>query len=358
MTPGLSPAEAAARTSSASLHGIYSDPVNAPLRLVQHLFYHLGHTGAFWMRLPSAIAGLIIAYCFYKLVTGWFGKLIGGLTAAIFVTTPIFMLSVRHASPTILLFALVVAMFLFAWLARTEKYKKLVWVLLLAASAVLLYVPGLVWWVAGAIIICHKRLLRLAIDLPRWVTAAGLLIWALILAPLVISAVSHPSILKHLALLPDHWGSIPHIIKNIGWMFLALFARAPFHFDLDIARQPLLDYAQTALLVIGAYAMWDAASRKAYVLGSNVLLAILLAGINNNPALLALGVPALAILMGAGLRYLYIEWRAVFPVNPVPKLLAASLIFVAVTAQVAYGLHYSLTAWPHTMETHNTYVIK
>jgi hypothetical protein len=104
--------------------------------------------------------------------------------------------------------------------------------------------------------------------------------------------------------------------------------------------------------------VWAAARNKALALASAILFAILAAGLNNNLRLLALGLPAVGIFMAAGLRYLYIEWRSVFPRNPIPKSLAWLLMVLVVSVQLIYGLSYSLIAWPHTDATKTTYVVK
>jgi hypothetical protein len=74
--------------------------------------------------------------------------------------------------------------------------------------------------------------------------------------------------------------------------------------------------------------------------------------------ILGLCLPALAILSAAGLRYLYIEWRSIFPRNPLPLSFALVIISLLVGLQVAYGLRYSLVAWPHLAATKQLYVLK
>ncbi|HXY18287.1 MAG TPA: hypothetical protein VEH48_02625, partial [Candidatus Nitrosopolaris sp.] len=89
-----------------------------------------------------------------------------------------------------------------------------------------------------------------------------------------------------------------------------------------------------------------------------IVFSIIAAAINNNVLLLALGLPGLAVLVGGGLRYLYAEWRSVFPRNPIPLGFAWALIIAVVGLQMAYGLRYSLIAWPHAPATKQTYVLK
>ena len=141
-------------------------------------------------------------------------------------------------------------------------------------------------------------------------------------------------------------------------MVTAIFIKTPYSQNLILGRLPLLNLIQITFLVFGAYALWSAAKTKTLALAAGILLGILAAGLNNNLSLLALCIPALGIFITAGLRYLYIEWRGVFPRNPLAKNLALLLIGAVVVVNFIFGLRYSLIAWPHSMPTRSTYVLK
>jgi hypothetical protein len=104
--------------------------------------------------------------------------------------------------------------------------------------------------------------------------------------------------------------------------------------------------------------MWTSARAKLLLMLSNIGLSVVVAGINNDLALLALGVPAAVLLMCAGLRYLYIEWKNVFPFNPIAKSLAIMLLLIVTLVQLSFGLRYSLIVWPHSLGTKANSVIK
>jgi hypothetical protein len=89
-----------------------------------------------------------------------------------------------------------------------------------------------------------------------------------------------------------------------------------------------------------------------------VLFICLLSGLNDIFAVLGLALPLLMIVVGMGLRYLYIEWRQVFPLNPIAKTFAIGLMSALVLIQVAYGIRYSLLAWPVVVAPHSIYVLK
>jgi hypothetical protein len=359
LTPGLSPAEAATRGTSLALRKIYDDPVNAPFKLIQHLFIKLDPGSILFLRLSGVILGLIFAVCFYKLAVSWFGRAIGLFGTLLFITLPLFVISARQASAEIMFFTPVILMWLYYKLMKNEDDPKpWLWSTLIIASVLSIYVPGMLLWLAGAVIICRRRLMEAISGIPAWVSGAGFTAGLVLLLPLILSAVSRPAIIKKLILLPDHWSPVLRTIENIGWMASSLFIGTPAANPLIIGRLPLINILLLALLIFGAYALYTAARPKAYVLGLAVLYAVLAAGLSNNVVVLALGLPAIALFISAGLRYLYIEWRSIFPRNPVPKTFALILIAAVVASQVFFGLRYSLVAWPHSAATRAHYVLK
>ena len=95
-----------------------------------------------------------------------------------------------------------------------------------------------------------------------------------------------------------------------------------------------------------------------YLLVFVATFGVLAAGINRNLVLLTPALAAFSVALAAGLRYLYMEWKSVFPLNPIPKYMAIVLIASLALLHVSYGLRYSLSAWPNTTETRATFMLK
>ena len=359
LTPGISPTESAAKVGSSSLKQIYENPVYLPFKLMQHFLIMLNQHSIFWLRLSGAVFGLIFTLTFFRLAISWFGRVIGLFGTLVFVSLPLFVISARQASPDILLFSPIFIMWLYYKLTKNDdNLKPSVWVSLLLASALSLYIPGMVWWVLVGAYINRRRIITAIGNIPSWLSAAGLTAGLIVLLPLLVSSISRPGIIKSLFLVPEHWYSLLRTAENIGWMILALFIKTPSANPLILGRLPLVNVLMLALVIFGAYALYTAARPKALALGGAVLLAVAAAGLNNNILLLALGLPAVAVFVSAGLRYLYIEWRSIFPRNPVPKTFALVLIAAVVASQLFFGLRYSLVAWPHSTVTKTLYVLK
>lgn len=357
-TLGLSPAEVAARNASLSLRTIYHQPVYAPLKLIQHFLLKIDPTGFLSLRAASVGFAVVFTVCFYKLAVSWFGRFIGLLAALVFISLPLFVVSAHQASPEILLFWPILLMWLYYRPLKAEALKPWVWLSLVLIAGLSLYIPGMLWWDAGALIIGRKRIFSAISTVPAWLSGAGAVILLGSLAPLVLSAISRPAVIKQLALAPNHWLGAGQTFKHIGQMAMALFIKTPTTNPLILGHVPLLNVLLVSLLVFGIYAMYIAARPKALALGLSVIFAIVAAGLVNDLTFLALGLPAIGLFIGAGLRYLYIEWRSVFPSNPVPKTFAWILITAVVASQLFFGLRYSLVAWPHSASTRAVYVLK
>jgi len=357
LTPGLSKDEVSQRSASSSIKAIFSNPVNAPHKLLQHFFMKLepGHIG--YLRLPSVICALIICFCFFKLASGWFGRIIGLFASLIFATLPLLVILARQATPEILFFSPVIFIWLTMWLTKPDSRKSVAWIILLLSFSLLVYTPGVLLWGLAGLAIARKRIIQAVSLVPRWISALGLLLVLSNIAALIYSGLKHHGVLKSIVLIPSNTGALS-LFKNIGWMILSLFIRTGTNSPFVLARIPILNILLLGLLVFGVYAMQGVAKLKAFSLAGSIIFGVIFAGLNNNIAILAFGLPAAGMFIAAGLRYLYIEWRSIFPRNPVPKTFALAFIAAVTLSQLYFGLRYSLIAWPHSQQTRSVYMLK
>jgi 4-amino-4-deoxy-L-arabinose transferase-like glycosyltransferase len=354
---GMNQQELATKNFSVTANDILKHPINAPHNLLAYGFQSAGLAWKTALRLSSAAFGLFFIFCLYSLLRSWFGKSVGALGAIIFAATPLFLVAARQGSAEIMFLAPVSLMAAYIWLLRDEN-KNLFMLTLLIICALSLYTPGMIWWLAGAFIISYKKLSDAAKDASPVVTAAALAIGLLILAPLGLAIAKDWTLIKDLALVPDKLAAPLTVLKNIGWMTLALFVKTPYHSVLILDRLPILNIIQIALMAFGSYALWSVAKSKLFILLLSILFSVAAAGINNQFSLLILGLPAIAVIVCAGLRYLYIEWRSVFPRNPVARAMALSLMAAVVVVHLLFGIRYAAIAWPNSVATKNTYVLK
>jgi hypothetical protein len=232
------------------------------------------------------------------------------------------------------------------------------WILLCITVSLGLYTPGFFWLLLLGFLVAGRSISKLFSRISGPYLVIGMTLAILFVVPLALALALDPSRIKQILLLPGNWQPAIELLKSIAWSTSSLFWSTRGEVDIGIDRLPILNILQIVLMVFGLYALTARARNITYVLIGLMVLAILLASANNNPHYLIFGLPAIAVLIGAGLRYLYIEWRRVFPFNPFAYALAIALIALVVGTHLFYGARYSLIAWPQTTETKNSYVLK
>ena len=357
MTPGLGPAEYASRQNSQDIEQIITLGLNAPYHLLQYGLVEVFNDEIFGLRLTSVIFGLTIFGFLYLLLRGWFGQTIAMSAGLVFVTTPWIILASRTATPNILFLWPVIPVACFVLMSRSKQRASLWWLLLCAAAGLSLYVPGLIWFLLAATVLAGRSFLNISNRVNGLYIVAGMTVFILLASPLILSLALDPARLRRLFLVPADWPSMVELLKSTGWSFAAFFWQTQNHVDIGLGRLPILNILQIALFIFGFYALSARAKNITLALIGLLLFSVLVSAINDNPHLLILGLPAMAIFIAAGLRYLYIEWRRVFPLNPFSYALAISLIILVVGAHLLYAGRYSLVAWPHSTETKTTYVL-
>lgn len=357
MVPGLSPAEAVAQAGSSSLSSIFHNPINAPQRLLQYGFQTTGQNGAFWLRLASVLFAVFFAYCFYSISRRWFGRFTGMMGALLLIGMPWFVLSARSAQPTVMMLSFLAVLAAYDWFQRSDK-PLLPWLALVVASAVCVYSPGGAWLILASLLLVRKSFAAVSEKLGTKRLTTGFTLGFLLLVPLGWALVLNPGIWHDFLLIPSHWQAPLTLVKSIAWSALALVWRAPYHIDITLDRLPLMNITLIVLSLLGLFVFWTKARKELYGLLALATVGVLLSGINHNLYLLTLCLPSVGLISAAGLRYLYGEWRSVFPLNPLPKALALVLICLLVGLHLIYGARYALTAWPNSVATESTYVLK
>ncbi len=353
----LSPAEAATRATS-NITSIYHNPLNAPWRLAQAGLLQIKFNSHFLARLPSAIFGIMFMVLFYWLIKGWFGRPIGFLSTALLVTTPFFILLARNGTPKIM-YLMPIAIIASCLYVEKSEGSKLAWLAFTICIAASLYIPGMIYLLLLGLLVRRLKLLDNTDEIDSILFFAGLCLLFLILAtPLVWACVQDPKLVKQLMLIPSKFGTAVASLKDFAWMLLALGVKTRQHQNLTINRLPIFNIAQVGLAFIGSYVMWERLRTKFLWLVLIVLMVCAAASLNNSFYLLAIALPFIAILVGLGLRYLYVEWVHVFPLNPIPRYFAITLMGALVLMHIIYGVRFGLVAWPHSVAVQQLYVIK
>lgn len=355
-TAGLSATEAASR-SAAKLSNISENPLFAPYKLLENILYHLGSGSFFAMRLTSVIFALVIVAIFFYLLKIWFGKPIALLTVLLLALTPLFILSARTATPLIMYAFPVTILFAYHLIKRYESSLKatLIFIFIVAIN---LYIPGFIWLAIISSIFWYSQIRELILKDRTYVYAGLLILLILLLSPLAYAFINNPSLFRQWLLIPEKFPSVIDFIKNFVWLIFDLFIKLRTTENLSIEKLPVLNTVQLGLFVFGMYVIWIRLRKQFYWISATVLSILLLGALSNKFELLIFTLPFVAFVCGMGLRYLFIEWRKVFPINPLAKAFAIALMFSIITIHIFYGVRYSLLAWPASSHVKKTYMLK
>lgn len=358
ITPGLGPEEYASRENLQSPADIIKRGVNAPYYLVQYGLSKLPIGEVTALRTTSVVLGMTIFAALLIFLKNWFGRLIATAAGFIFITTPWVALTIRTATPNVLLLWPIVLMALFVLTSRSKKLPALWWLLLCAAVGLGLYIPGVILLVAAAAAINRAAFSQLTAKVNAVALVSGLTLIVLLALPLAGAIALEPASIKQLLFIPSGLAPVLELLSSVGWSAAALFWQTRDHVDIGLGRLPVLNILQIALMIFGLYALSARAKRVTYSMLGLLIFSIVVAGVNHHPHLLLFGLPSVAVFIAAGLRYLFIEWRRVFPLNPFAYGLAITMVSLIMVAHLLYAARYTLVAWPQATETKSTYVLK
>lgn len=354
-TVGFSLAEVNERTASKASE-IFKNPLFAPYKIIENLIFHLTNNSVFGLRLTSVIFSLVLLGLFFYVLKIWFGKPIATLTVLLLALTPLYLINSRLALPNISYIFPLALIFAFHRYSKLASFAN--WLIFVTAVVICLYTPGLIWFLIISAIVWRQSLFTFdGFKINRSSMIKSLII-LLFLAPLAYAFIKDTSLITQWLLIPAKFGTLTNVVKDIVWAFLSIFIRLPHPTDLAVGRLAVLDVVQIGLFVFGLFVMWSRLRKQFYWLVSMLLAVILLEGVNGTYEVFLISLPIIAFICGMGLRYLFIEWRKVFPRNPLAKTFAIVLMFGIISMHVFYGFRYSLLAWPTTSSVRQIYVLK
>jgi hypothetical protein len=355
LTGKFNGAESLAMTHSQNLHSIWNFPVDAPFLLLGHAFLHFYPNNPLAMRLSATIFGITTLAIFYGLVRFWHGQRAAIFGTFVFGASAWFLHSARFGSPDILLFSLLGLTAAGVWLKHSKRSLAVGVCLLLAA--VLLYVPGMVWFIGAGVIWQWKAIDR-AFKQHLWmVTLGGFLVLAAI-APLGLAIYHTPQYARLLVGLPPAgWPQPLDTLRAIAEVPLNFIARGPDWPEHWLGHLAILDAFSLAMLFLGVYVY----AKHAKLVRTQLLAVILIIGTVlvglQGPVTITVLVPFVYIMVAAGIGLVVDRWYAVFPRNPIAQAMGVGLVSLAVFTTCWYGYRHYFVAWPNAPETRAAYVI-
>lgn len=308
--------------------------INLPYYLIQKAGFALLGVTILTIKLPSMILSILSAFGLVLLLRKWFKSNVAVLASLIAITTGQFLFVAQNGTPDIMFIFWPVWLLLLATLiSEHSKYSMAYTTIFCVMMALSLYTPlgiyPLIIFIAVTLI--HPHLRHTLRKIPKHKFLPGLLIAAIIAAPLVFFASKSTSTIAALFGIP----SVLDLRSN-----LAILGNEYFNFmgsSATLAITPFFELGSSLLIILGIYRVFQTrATAKSYVtlLWSICLIPLIIL----NPRYTNASFLPLVLLLAAGINWLLTYWYQLFPRNPYARIAGLIPMVVLVTALVFSGV--------------------
>lgn len=354
LLPGYSAAEVAAHQRALDLHGMLTDPVNLPFTALSRVFLEINTRSLFLGRVTAALCGLAVVFLFYWLIQHWHGHRIAFLTTVLFACSTAFLLPARLGVADVLLFGLFVLVVYGVWLKDHMSVK---WSLPLGLmfASLLVYVPGMVWFLLAGIIWQWQTIAQKLWRTPLWLTTLTVLPTLALLFPLGWSIAKHPKLAETFIGLPQPFPSPGDILHNLLAVPRDLFyAHSSSLTGGGVTSLMTLDVLGIVLFIFGIYLYCKhlRLSRTLFLLGIAIVGSILI-GLGSMP--IGVLLPFVFVVIAAGMAYFLDQWLSVFPRNIFARSTGIALLSIVIALSCIYNLRRYFVALPNIAQVKTTY---
>lgn len=358
LLPGYSSEEVAAYKAAGSLQNIVHHPFDAPYYLLVHCLQYLTPHNLLAVRLASALLGVITIITFCVLIALWHGARTAVIATLVFGGSVWMLHATRYGSPQAMYLLFLPLIACGAWLR--EKQVGAAAAIAITLSALLMYTPGMAWFLAFGLFLQWPTIDRAFKKHPGAVTLGGTL-FLIILAPLGFYFYKHPHAIFDWLLLPTPiWHGASHTLRAIIDVPLALFFRAPSDNPLTwLGRLPILSIFALVMFIAGCfiYAKYIKLARVRLFLSLGILGSIII-GISQSRIPITPIVPLAFAVVAAGIGYVLDTWYKVFPRNPLAQGIGMGLFASVVLLLVVYNTSNYFVAWPEATATRTLFTNK
>jgi hypothetical protein len=357
LTGAYSTQELASQTQASSLHDIYSNPVNAPYKLLVWTGLKLGHHSLLITRIAAAAIAVGVATLFYWVAVHWYSKRVALLSSILFIGSSGFLHIGRYGTALILQMAtlLLIACVLLYRRARRETPVTYLIVVLLALC---LYVPGIFWFELLGLALLHKHIWRLFNRL-GWLHGVAILTLGIgITIPILWASIQNPAVLREILALPAHVPTVASLWQQAKELGGAIVYRGYYSPEFWLYGSPLLNTAEMTLFLAGVFVLIQTPRLRKdhYIVGAMLVsIALILLG---GSATIAMLIPLMYLVIAGGIYYLLDQWLTIFPRNPIARGLGVGLICITASFSAYYHVQAYYVAWPQAPETEQVYTIK
>jgi hypothetical protein len=354
--PGrLNPAELAIAESNSHLTNILHNPLNGLCKILDFAWLQLPLHDTVTARMAAVSLTLITIVVFYLLTKRWHGRVSAAYAVVLFAASTWLLHVGRLGDGQIMLVLTPLALlYVASWLNTTEHHNRAV-LLFASVAGLALFTPGGVWFVAAAAILLGKVLGGHFKNAKAGTITAAIAIFVIFLAVLAFSLIRDTGLIRPWLGIPSDFAAPITMLKQWAGSLTYVVARGPDLAGSWLAHTPVLDVASTALLLFGVY-LYRKHLRN---LRTQLLLTFFVIG----SILIALnGAIALSFIVGiiylvatTGLAYFQHQWFKTFPLNPIARGLAGTLMVLLIACIVVFHTQRYFVAWQRSPATQATF---
>lgn len=305
-------------------------------------------------RIIAVIGGFTTLIIFASLLRAWHGRRTAIFGTILFGTSAWFLHVARFGGPEVVYFGVFALVACGFWLKHSAS--RLALALAFVLCALLLYVPGFIWFIAIGITWQWKTVDRLLKKHLLTTTLAGLGFLAALI-PLGWGLYKNTELIKPWLGLPADWPSLMEIGRNVLEVPFYFLVRGETNPELWLGTAPIFDVFSLAMLLLGGilYARHIRLSRTILIAAIGIVTTILMAigGTISYTVLL----PFAYLVIAAGAAYLLEQWFKVFPRNPIARSIGIVTLCVVVGLACLFQMTHYFVGWPDAQATHETYQI-
>lgn len=355
LLPGYSAQEIATFHAASDWHKLLTDPINAPYTLPLWLLTAVFHQGILMTRVISVAFGMLVVIAFFGITRLRYNHWLSLLVTIVFASSSGLLLTARYGTPQILHMSVVILIGALLWYHSTHMHKILAGYGIVALLAILLYVPGMIWFELLGIIVLHRSIKRVFIHIPTKHLVFWLAPFIALLTPLIYATTLRPTFILDVLGLPHSMDQLAGIGLNLWHVLLSIGLRSSGDATQWLAYLPLLSFTGVILLLIGIYhSIYLRRNFRTVFVGLSALVAFLLCALQGGNSLSYL-IPLLYLFIGEGIEGLIGSWLHIFPRNPIARVTGVVLVCAVLSLSILYQTKLYFVAWPHNTETRQSF---
>ena len=335
---GLSDAEMNSAVASNQINPFSphsTDIINLPYHLAQKASVSLLGLTPLAIKLPSIFLALGVGICLSFILSHWFSRNVAVLSSLLACTSVPFITMGRTGAPLIMVTVWTIVLLLAATQLTTRATGTFLWKgIALISGILLLYTPFGIYPIIALFVsgILHPHVRHQIKRTKPWQAAVFGLLSLILLAPLVVASIAHPSVLLTVTGFDGFSVTLAALQASIISLGQTFFSFAQMNVGTTIA--PFFTFTLTALAILGFFrVLKDHHAARSYMLLFWTSIVVIVLVLDPRQTLLIF-TPAI-LFLAIGVETLIREWYRLFPRNPYARIGALIPLTILVIGTVS-----------------------